>query len=89
MQRLLAVEDDPAAALENLRLRQPMGRLGQPDEVAKAALYLASDAADFITGIELVLGRRPHCTIVCCLLQSQILKSERPFSALLVFAGFL
>ena len=55
VQRLLAVEDDPAAALENLRLRQPMGRLGQPDEVAKAALYLASDAADFITGIELVL----------------------------------
>ena len=55
VQRLLAVEDDPVAALENLRLRQPMGRLGQPDEVAKAALYLASDAADFITGIELVL----------------------------------
>ena len=32
-----------------------MGRLGQPDEVAKAALYLASDAAEFITGTELVI----------------------------------
>ncbi len=55
VQRLLAIEDDPAAAMENLRLRQPMGRLGQPDEVAKAALYLASDAAEFITGTELVI----------------------------------
>ncbi len=31
----------------------PMGRIGQPDEVAKAALFLASDDSSFITGIEL------------------------------------
>ncbi|HEV8060168.1 MAG TPA: glucose 1-dehydrogenase [Gemmataceae bacterium] len=31
----------------------PMGRMGQPDEVAKAALFLASDDSSFITGIEL------------------------------------
>ena len=32
-----------------------MGRLAQPDEFAKAALYLASDAAEFIAGTELVI----------------------------------
>ena len=31
----------------------PMGRMGSPDEVAKAALFLASDDSGFITGIEL------------------------------------
>jgi NAD(P)-dependent dehydrogenase (short-subunit alcohol dehydrogenase family) len=31
----------------------PMGRLGVPDEIAKAAVFLASDDSSFITGIEL------------------------------------
>ena len=30
----------------------PLGRLARPNDVANAALYLASDAADFITGVE-------------------------------------
>jgi 2-keto-3-deoxy-L-fuconate dehydrogenase len=35
--------------------RQPMGRLGTPDEIAAMAVYLASDAATFVTGQALVI----------------------------------
>jgi NAD(P)-dependent dehydrogenase (short-subunit alcohol dehydrogenase family) len=35
--------------------RTPLGRYGQPDEIAGGALYLASDAASFLTGHTLVI----------------------------------
>jgi 2-keto-3-deoxy-L-fuconate dehydrogenase len=38
-----------------LHARQPIGRMGRPDEIAHAALYLASDEASFITGSLLVI----------------------------------
>jgi NAD(P)-dependent dehydrogenase (short-subunit alcohol dehydrogenase family) len=42
--------DDAGESLDALRARQPLGRLGTPQEVAEAILYLASDAAGFVTG---------------------------------------
>lgn len=42
---------DPAAAIAYT----PMGRLGRPDEIAGAVLFLASSASDFMTGQTLVI----------------------------------
>lgn len=53
--RLLASADDPVKALERLKARQPLGRLGSPSEAAAAILYLSSEEAAFITGAELVV----------------------------------
>jgi len=32
-----------------------MGRIGEPDEIAGAAVYLASDASSYTTGTEIVI----------------------------------
>jgi 2-keto-3-deoxy-L-fuconate dehydrogenase len=41
---------DPAAALKNFIARQPMGRLGQPEEIAPLVVFLASDESRLVTG---------------------------------------
>jgi 2-keto-3-deoxy-L-fuconate dehydrogenase len=43
------------AARQTLHARQPLGRMGLPEEIAAAALYLASDEAAFVTGSALVI----------------------------------
>ena len=47
--------DDPVAARKAFIERQPMGRLGEAEEVAAAALYLASDESAFTTGTILLV----------------------------------
>jgi 3-oxoacyl-[acyl-carrier protein] reductase len=52
LERFMGVPDTP----ENRRkfiATIPMGRMSRPEDVAKAALYLSSDDADFITGVAL------------------------------------
>ncbi len=46
----IAAFDDPVEARKAFIARQPMGRLGTTDEIAAAAIYLASDDAAFTTG---------------------------------------
>jgi NAD(P)-dependent dehydrogenase (short-subunit alcohol dehydrogenase family) len=41
------------AALEAMGRRSPMGRLGEPAEIAEAIAWLLSDAASFVTGAAL------------------------------------
>jgi NAD(P)-dependent dehydrogenase (short-subunit alcohol dehydrogenase family) len=47
--------EESGESLDDLTARQPLGRLGTPEEIAQAVAYLASDAAGFVTGSILVI----------------------------------
>jgi len=51
----MAAQGDVEKARVAFVARQPMGRLGTPNEIAAAALYLASDESAFVTGQTLVI----------------------------------
>ena len=40
----------PEKVLEEMKRRTPLGRLGRPEEIAEAYVWLASDSASFVTG---------------------------------------
>ena len=46
---------DPRKAYEEMAATQALGRMGRPEEIAHAALYLASDEAAFVTGTALMI----------------------------------
>ena len=46
---------DPQKAYKEMASTQAIGRMGKPEEIAAAALYLASDEAAFVTGSEFII----------------------------------
>ncbi|GAA1542424.1 SDR family NAD(P)-dependent oxidoreductase [Nocardioides humi] len=55
MQSAGATGGDPQAILEAFLARVPMARMGVPDDIARAALFLASDLASYLTGAQIVV----------------------------------
>lgn len=55
MDAWLATLADPAATMRQVLSFHPLGRIGTPRDIAEAALFLASDAASFISGTYLVV----------------------------------
>ena len=55
LEERIAALDDPDAARQAFVARQPMGRLGTPEEIAAVAVYLASDESVFTTGTTMIV----------------------------------
>jgi NAD(P)-dependent dehydrogenase (short-subunit alcohol dehydrogenase family) len=52
---IMSRESDPAATLARREAQHPLGRLGKPEEVGAAAVYLASEASSWMTGQNLII----------------------------------
>lgn len=50
-----AMQEDPGTFKTSLHMEQPLGRIGTPEDVASAALYLGTVASDWITGAALTV----------------------------------
>jgi NAD(P)-dependent dehydrogenase (short-subunit alcohol dehydrogenase family) len=53
IERLFELEEDPETAKKVIAGRHPLARFAQPEEIAQAVLFLASEEASFITGAAL------------------------------------
>lgn len=50
IERLFNREKDPEASRKSVAAMHPLGRFARPEEIAEAALFLASEEASFVTG---------------------------------------
>ena len=55
LERFLADQDDPQAVDAAISVRHPLGRLGEPLDIAEAFVYLLSSEARWVTGANLVV----------------------------------
>jgi NAD(P)-dependent dehydrogenase (short-subunit alcohol dehydrogenase family) len=55
LEAYFAAADDPAALRAQAEGEYPIGRIAQPREIARAALFLATDDAGYMTGQELIV----------------------------------
>jgi NAD(P)-dependent dehydrogenase (short-subunit alcohol dehydrogenase family) len=53
--KIIAQQADPEAQRRLMAARQPIGRMGRPEEIAQAALFLCSDESLYVTGTGLVI----------------------------------
>ena len=60
---LLAAFEGRRAELERLGAMHPLGRVARPEEVAAAAVFLASEAAEFLTGVALPVDGGMACRL--------------------------
>ena len=55
LQAMIDGARDPEKARESFARQVPLGRIGEPDDVAWVVVYLVSDESRFVTGAEFVI----------------------------------
>jgi NAD(P)-dependent dehydrogenase (short-subunit alcohol dehydrogenase family) len=55
LRRFVDAQPDPGAVIETIASHHPLGRIAQPEEIARGIVFLASDSAAFVTGTVLMV----------------------------------